>query len=813
LEAITSPAFRAIILATLTSAVLALGDACGTSASQTTATTSASVSAPKPDDLHTLAQALNDLADQTPGSLVDVDQLASSLTTPADAFEFVRDRLALEPYAGIEKGALGTLLTRGGNDVDRALLLSALLKAQGLEVTLAHGTLSLAQAQQLLDQIVAAPDAVHQHARAFETIDMPDATVPAPASPAPPLQRAVAARGEQLGKTIEDQYGWLATQLKAAAFSGVSDTKWILSALQDHYWVQATIDGKVTALDPSLASAQVDRPLTRASSTLDPDDLPATLFSTVTLRLVAEHLDRGKIVSTDRLSVSAHAADLIGKDLRFSIGPAAGGLKKANAFIPHLLIGDEETVGDPVRLLKTADEKSDSSSSAGGLGGFGFGGGSSAATKSEPAPDPNAPRLARVSLVMRWHSPGREDQTYRRIVLDRLSANTTTPQLMPAFADDAKVRPLLLQVWDGAASLGPLPLPFLLRQRSAELAAAADGAATLESAAAGQSKADPASMPGREVPVTLLRLMQSSDYERSSLARKLAVRCKPFYTGARLTFLRYGFEPTDLSGASSALAYREGIDIVNTPFAFACAAGADATPLAVKSGVADTALELLSRPRVATLDTIPIMAKAEAAHLSPFQATALTKVPPQIATTPVLSRVLGDTFSRGNLIVGPSGLIGSGGSRDFAWWEVSPNGCALGRANFGGGQGMTENLLTEEQQEQITEIVTKMMGEFLQCAWQGATKATIQWAQEPDVEKANEKIPEHADEEVRDCMVEAVCGALADLAFDGLADGMFGEILLDERTRTEKILNFLLKEDGLAQKAGSKGCASAITGG
>jgi transglutaminase-like putative cysteine protease len=63
-----------------------------------------------------------------PSSLTDVDALAGELSTPEAAFEFVRDKIALEPYPGVMKGARGTLVTRGGNAVDRALLLAAILK-------------------------------------------------------------------------------------------------------------------------------------------------------------------------------------------------------------------------------------------------------------------------------------------------------------------------------------------------------------------------------------------------------------------------------------------------------------------------------------------------------------------------------------------------------------------------------------------------------------------------------------------------------------------------------------------------------------
>src|SRR5262245_56819976 len=75
-----------------------------------------------------------------------VDRVGSD---PQKLYEWVRDQTTLVAYRGTLRGPSGVLMDRVGNSLDRALLLCELLRLAGLEVQLAHGTLSAEQAAEL----------------------------------------------------------------------------------------------------------------------------------------------------------------------------------------------------------------------------------------------------------------------------------------------------------------------------------------------------------------------------------------------------------------------------------------------------------------------------------------------------------------------------------------------------------------------------------------------------------------------------------------------------------------------------------------
>lgn len=88
------------------------------------------------------------------------EQLGKIVLGLTNAFNFVRDQIGYEAYAGSLRGARGALWSEAGNSLDQASLLIALLRAQGIGARYVRGTLSTNDARVLIrsmfDPVIAA---------------------------------------------------------------------------------------------------------------------------------------------------------------------------------------------------------------------------------------------------------------------------------------------------------------------------------------------------------------------------------------------------------------------------------------------------------------------------------------------------------------------------------------------------------------------------------------------------------------------------------------------------------------------------------
>jgi hypothetical protein len=699
-----------------------------------------------------------------PGSATDMNTLADSLEKPEAAFEYVRDQIALEPYAGAMKGAAATLITRGGNDLDRSLLLGTLLSAQGVEVQIAHGQLNAAQAQSRLAEITAKPEATELILR----------SMPKPSFASSPQMRQIdsmtAASGRRRAQLIEQNFAFLDSSLKSAKITiGSNQSAAQLKALQDHYWVRAVVAGKTMDLDPGFAQAEYGRKYADVAETINLNGLDSTQLQTMTLRLVADYLKRGAITSRNLLESEFNAIDLWGKNIRLAILPdAAQGV--ANDFRATLSVGDDLAAQQVFQLRVTPVDKP-----SGPQGNNGLWGGLVGGTAGAEAPNPEATGavLARIYLEVDTGGPLSAPQRSRRVILDRLAASGGAAQLDPAMTGDDTAGALLTQVWDGAVAVGAIDPLFLAKATLAWINADIDVQNAL--IAANPAKGlKPSDLPGPLLSPELLTFFLSSANTEHEIQMQFAPQVRAYYQHPRLAFYRHGFEVSDWADASKRVSYREGIDIVNSPFGFA-GRPEQQTGLAMRWGAADTAIELrFSLAGGGAFNTLPLIAAAKSAKVAmvtigPDQKASLgsVSVPPSIKAA--LDRDLIDDRA----IVAPAQLIDMNGTRAYGWWSIERDtGYAIGKMDLGGAQDLTEYTKLQQTIPKQSKIAGGMIGDILRCYMGGITSVLGGAASQP----------------VGPCVQSACCHAINELLDMEVDDSMTIALLTEDEEELGRVL-------------------------
>ena len=180
------------------------------------------------------AFALASAADPLDPYIVAQAQLLNN--DPNQIFAFVRDKIAFQAYHGSVHGARGTLWSLGGNSLDRASLLIALLGAAGISATYVQGTLAPAATQNLILSMFSKPSRIVGCLLPGTTLALPggDAT--------------------------------------------------LQSDITDHYWVE--FGNAHTSADPNFSGAQLGQTFATAEQRFI--SIPQALRQTVTIRLNVE---------------------------------------------------------------------------------------------------------------------------------------------------------------------------------------------------------------------------------------------------------------------------------------------------------------------------------------------------------------------------------------------------------------------------------------------------------------------------------------------------------------------------------------------
>lgn len=287
-------------------------------------TTSAMPAAQKATQLSKLIDALiaKSASDARERSWDPTAIIAKVGTDRTKLFSWVKDQTALVPYVGSLRGAVGVLMDRVGNSLDRSLLLADLLTRAGGEARLAHATLDPAAAEQL--------------ATAWMTAQRPAfPTTSEDLAAAANLVAAMAAfSGEAAVKKLVDaqnatsrdiltkaraqvvaQVGTLAKAIEGTPAAASSDA----AVLADHWWVQVHDGDAWIDFDPTQAG--VSKVLAPATETIARDALPETLRHMLAIRVIGEVWHGDAREETTLVEHAFAPADFYGQRLSITTVP------------------------------------------------------------------------------------------------------------------------------------------------------------------------------------------------------------------------------------------------------------------------------------------------------------------------------------------------------------------------------------------------------------------------------------------------------------------------------------------------------------
>ena len=357
------------------------------------------------DRLNRMYAALDVVNNKIDKSLFEIDALADRLgSDPATIFHFVRDEIRYEPYVGVLRGPLGTLLCRAGNSLDRSLLLAALFQKAGLTTQIASGTLSSQQAQTLVNRL-------------FEPVKPVPQAVPSIAELAPEISKAMGVdqakllqvadqmqtygqqQNKQLMDYVDSESAYLSDLLsKAGVDAGVvTPNNQLLAEASQHYWVQyQNASGQWVDLDSAFTDAEPGKANAQVTNTFAPNAVPEELYHhlRITLTLRVMQINDGKdgdTTDTVLLDQELRVAEQQGKDIIVAnvpdpmpdfmkaTGTLADALAGTKGFQTVLQVGDQTTTGKYFDLngkltqRLTGAPEAEVANNAGGIGGA-FGG-------------------------------------------------------------------------------------------------------------------------------------------------------------------------------------------------------------------------------------------------------------------------------------------------------------------------------------------------------------------------------------------------------------------------------------------------------
>lgn len=666
-----------------------------------------------------------DLARDTFDPAAVVQQVGND---PEALFAWMRDRTAYVPYRGALRGAIGVLMDRSGNSLDRALLLGRLLQIAGHRARLAHGQLDQKLAETMLrtawdDPKSGPPIPSDQRQAGGDEIELNTLASRYGLDPADVRSSYQDCKG-RIEKQNEDVIGTTNEQSRALAqLVGVPQTDAaaerarLLEDGADHWWVQVLRGSDWVDLDPATRDAKAGQRRTEPTDTVDlpvdgqlPPD-PAISRHEIELRVRIER-SGGDVqpISEIPLKLSIRPAELGGAPIELQLQPAdwptdldmtgnadqvASRLKAAllaqQHWIPVVRIGsqtvmqggfDSQGVVDPHPRLDMAGKSGSSATGAGRATADLFGGGG------PPAP---ATELTAVWLEYEIRSPGHPPRLISRDLFDARGPATRAEHAAQRLNFDEAMRlrraAQLFRHFDLMA-VGFVPSSEFVQHLALEnlidnepiLVKVLKGSANQS---LNQSLKDASRL--KPLPAAVLSLA--------------AGRRGPGLDGSALAVNRPNLFATsegfsvDQSGALSA---REEIDIVANEAAIRGIAASDAFERRLIQGVRETVLEryAVGHP-VESVNTTALFAASATQKIGWRKLTASDD--PALSglslSPDTLARIKSD-LSAGYTVVAPAAPVAVAGHSREAWWRIDPrDGSCVGIGADGAGPDIVEEAI------------------------------------------------------------------------------------------------------------------------
>lgn len=620
-----------------------------------------------------------------------------------DLFAYVRDEIALEPYAGVMRFAEGTLMSRAGSACDQSVLLATLLRHHGHDVRFARASLDDATVADLLAR-VATPDL-----RPFADISDPT-LVGLYETMGLSEEEATDAHAEAVDgvagllEAMSDGYDWNMETLQAefsaagVAFNGEGLTDNATAGLRDHCWVQVLAEGSWRDLDP-VVGEKIAEPVST------PPTLPGDLLHRLRVTVeVAQTVD-GVITSKVSLDETIPLGQAV-NHLSLSIVPEileGDAFQQLNdpTFVrafevawPALRVGGDYYEGEPFDLNGNIVAREAESrlpldkafeapiSVLDDL----FGGGE------EAAPAPVLGSLDRVTIVFTQIAPDGSEQTARRDIV-------RPPQ--PGEAADAvkmQARRQLMGRFDMLASGSRLDAAFTLAQqmdaflanRQALLAALADsyGRPQPNQTTVYENRFQP-------YPSALLGFLMS----RAALLDQHAAENFPDLVAYVPAPVLVAFRLGSVARTADEVAFDAGFDILFNPVDAVSRDGEVApgvrAELRFRQGLVDTLLEYLALGGGDVVNAHSVLARAHAEGV-PIIGLNGPEDPrlAEIDVDPVTAAALAAELASGHALLAPTRTVTLDGHATFAWWRLDPaTGALLGIDPLGGGSAMMEYIV------------------------------------------------------------------------------------------------------------------------